>query len=216
MRNMVGKHITTTLVLLAVAAIALGVFLALDLTAGASSRQSPEKPAEQSSSNASTPSRGLLEAFPGLGARAVVTIGLLALCLGMMLRLTITRVLRPLDIVAQTANEISRGNLSVSAQTAADGSVGKLSHTLNDIAANYQEFILVTGARVGASLEAVDRIQAKVDQASAAGSDPDLRDEIHILRYNLDLLSELVREFRFFQAHFDGRKVVRTARSKDR
>jgi methyl-accepting chemotaxis protein len=212
---MLDRNITITLVLLAVAAIALSVFLALDLTAGASTRQSSEKLAAQPSSNASTRSHGPFEAFPGLGVRPVVTIGLLALCLGMMLHLTISRVLRPLGIVTQAANEISRGNLGVSAKTPADGSVGELGHTLNDIAANYQEFILVTGTRVGASLEAVDKIQAKVDQASAAGSNPDLRDEIHVLRYNLDLLSELVREFRFFEAHFDGRKVVRAAHSKD-
>jgi methyl-accepting chemotaxis protein len=121
--------------------------------------------------------------------------------------LFVKRIVVPLNLVTQIAKDLSRGNLSVSALKNPHGDVGELGAALNDLAANFQEILLLMGTTVGNSSSTVEKIERALETPNAASRD-EIREQLEDLRKDLNLLRSLVHEFEFYQTRFDGQKVV--------
>ncbi len=123
--------------------------------------------------------------------------------------LLVAKILKPLDTITGAAREISEGNLSVAVPSHGKDEMAGLSRTMNDIAANYQEVLLFMGAKVGN----VRSVLRKIEKDLEGGKNPDsgrvLRDQLEIMERELASLSEVVQQYRFYKARFNGSKIVR-------
>ncbi len=141
------------------------------------------------------------------GTRLGVLLGITVICFGCVIFLFLSRVVIPFNLVTRTARDLSRGNLSVSALRNPHGDIGELGEALNDLAANFQEVLLLLGTTVGSSFSAVERIEEAL-KSKSAGSDHEIRKQLEKIEKDLVLLRSLVHEFDFYQTRFDGEKVV--------
>jgi methyl-accepting chemotaxis protein len=139
--------------------------------------------------------------------RMAFLLGTLVVCFGSIIYLFVKKVVVPLNSVEVAARRISRGNLGVALPANPGGEIGALGEAINDLAANYQEVLLLTGATAGNSISAVERIEKMLDQQGQAPNE-ELREQIRVIRQDLETLSSLVKDFEFYHARFDGRKVV--------
>ncbi len=124
--------------------------------------------------------------------------------------LLVGKILRPLDTIAGAAREISEGNLSVAVRSDGKDEMAGLSRTMIDIAANYQEVLLFMGAKVGNLRLVLRRIENDLEGGKNPDSGRVLRDQLEIMERELAALSEVVQQFRFYKARFDGSKIVRS------
>ncbi len=152
---------------------------------------------------------------PGTGVPAtfrnhlLLVLAITALCFAAIIYLYVKRLLGPLDDIAQTGIEISNGNLDVSAPSNTLDEIGELGQVVNQIAANYQEVLLFTGTTAGNSHSAVERMEKLLNRQQPTADVDELREQVDIVKRDLETLEEMVTEFRFFETYFDGRKVVR-------
>jgi methyl-accepting chemotaxis protein len=139
--------------------------------------------------------------------RIAILLVLTVVCFGTVIYLFVRRIVIPLDRVTRTAQEMAIGDLSVSALRNPHRDVAELGEALNDLAANFQEVLLLMGTTVGNSLATHERIKKILNVPNGASPD-ELQSRLDDLRKDLELLSSLVKEFNFYQTRFDGRKVV--------
>ncbi|MDQ7781542.1 MAG: HAMP domain-containing protein [Desulfomonilaceae bacterium] len=139
--------------------------------------------------------------------RIAVLLGTIVVCFGFILYFFVKRVVLPLNRVTKITQDMSRGNLSVSALRNPHGDVGELGAALNDLAANFQEVLLLLGTTVGKSSIAVESIEKALEKDGEVSRD-EVRKHLEDLRKDLLLLRSLVQDFDFYQTHFDGQKVV--------
>jgi len=139
--------------------------------------------------------------------RIAILLGITVICFGSVVYLFVKRVVVPLNLVTQIAKDLSIGDLSVSALRNPHGDVGELGAALNDLAANFQEILLLMGTTVGNSSSTVEKIEKALETPDAASRD-EIRQQLENLKKDLNLLCSLVQEFEFYQIRFDGQKVV--------
>ena len=98
-----------------------------------------------------------------------LVLGVTILCLASMIYLYVHKIHRPLKQVVRATKEMSNGNLSDPIRPNGRDEVGELAGVINDLAANYQEVLLLTGTAVGKSSSAVERIEKVLDQGRQIG-----------------------------------------------
>jgi methyl-accepting chemotaxis protein len=144
--------------------------------------------------------------------RMSLVLGVTLLFLVCMIYLYVQKVHRPLKQLMRATKEMSNGNLSDPIRPKDRDEVGELAEVINDLAANYQEVLLLTGTAVGKSSSAVERIEKVLDRGDKSAGLEELQEQVGIIKRDLEMLGSVVKDFEFYQTHFDGRKVVHTAK----
>jgi len=139
--------------------------------------------------------------------RMIILLGMMVICFGSIIYLFVSRVVVPLNAIEQAAKEISRGNLAVTFPRNPSGEIGALGEVMNDLAANLQEILLLTGTSAGNSLSEVETIEQVLTEGDAPCVQ-EIQERIRSIRKDLEMLSSLATDFEFYQTSFDGRKVV--------
>jgi methyl-accepting chemotaxis protein len=142
--------------------------------------------------------------------RMVVLLVMLIACFGSIIYLFYRRVTVPLETLTRAAKRMSRGELNVTVQVQSKYDFREIAQVINDMAANFQEVLLLMGTTVGNSKSAVEEIENLIQNGNAAEYREDLRRELQIIKKDLELLSSVMQEFEFYHTRFDGRKVVPT------
>jgi len=144
--------------------------------------------------------------------RMSLVLGVTILCLASIIYLYVHKIYRPLKKVVRATKEMSNGNLSNPIRPNGRDEVGELAEVINDLAANYQEVLLLTGTAVGKSSSAVERIEKLLDRGDKSAGQAELQEQVGAIKRDLEMLGSVVKDFEFYQTHFDGRKVVHTAK----
>ncbi|MFH1114271.1 MAG: HAMP domain-containing protein [Pseudomonadota bacterium] len=145
--------------------------------------------------------------LPAAANRLAVLLGITVICFGCVVYLFLRRVVIPFNLATRTARDLSRGNLSVSVRSNPHGEAGELGEALNDLAANFQEVLLLMGTTVGNSFSAIERIE-KALEAEHPACNGEIGKQLEKVKKDLVQLRSLVHEFDFYQTRFDGQKVV--------
>ncbi|GEM_PF-1137672 len=140
--------------------------------------------------------------------RLFILMGLTIVCFGTLIYLFVTRLLVPLNVVYSAARDIADGNLSVNVPYRSKHDTADLGRSLNDIASNFQEVLLVTGTKVGACRSAVKTIEEILTHSEESALDDRLKEQVRVVRQELDALGALLESFEFYGTRFDGEKVV--------
>jgi len=199
------KKLAVLFFLLALVAVAVNLKLMLDL-----SLDLPGKTVTDVKQGVQSEGAAVSEGIASTHAyrnRMGLLLGTIVLCFGSIIFLFVKKVALPLHSVETAAREMSHWNLRVALSTNPAGKIGSLGEALNDLAANYQEVLLLTGASAGNSMSAVERIEKLLGEQGQTSVE-ELRDQVQVIRKDLETLSSLVQDFEFYHAHFDGRKVV--------
>jgi len=199
------NKLALTFCFLALIAIAVNVKIVIDVSSELSgaSHFSGAEAGTQSGQPGKEPRE-----LQGLRNEMAILLGVMIIIFGSMIFLYVKKVVEPLHSLSVTAREISKGNLSVTAPVGAKGDIGGLGAVINDLAANFQEVLLLTGTTAGnsrCSLEAIEKM-LELDRNSSAGRQ--LQEQIDAIKNDLDLLGSVVKDFEFYHTRFDGRKVV--------
>lgn len=141
-------------------------------------------------------------------SRLLILLLVFALCFVSLTVLTSLWLVKPLKAVLETAREISYGNLDVSVEKQDNGVVGALADTMNDIAVNYQEVLHLAGTKVGNSLENIEDMEQSLENSNSHPPTEEIQQRLGMVKAELEMVSETLRDFRFYQTRFDGRKVV--------
>jgi methyl-accepting chemotaxis protein len=142
--------------------------------------------------------------------RMVVLLAVLIVCFGSIVYLFYRRVAVPLENLTHAAKRMSRGELSVTVQVPSKHDFREIAQVINDMAANFQEVLLLMGTTVGNSQSAVEQIENLIQNGNATECTESMRQELQTIKKDLELLSSVMQEFEFYQTRFDGRKVVPT------
>lgn len=144
--------------------------------------------------------------------RMSLVLGVTILCVASIIYLYVHKIYRPLKQVVRATKEMSNGNLSNPIRPNGRDEVGELAEVINDLAANYQEVLLLTGTAVGKSSSAVERIEKLLERGDKSAGQAELQEQVGVIKRDLEMLGSVVKDFEFYQTHFDGRKVVHTAK----
>jgi nitrate/nitrite-specific signal transduction histidine kinase len=120
------------------------------------------------------------------------------------------RVAVPLEGLTRAAKRMSRGELSATVQVHPKHDFREIAQVINDMAANFQEVLLLMGTTVGNSQSAIERIERLIQHGNATGCTENLQEQLQAIKQDLELLNSVMREFEFYHTRFDGRKVVPT------
>lgn len=205
MQASLTKKLAVLFFLLALAAVAVNFKFMMDLSPDLTGKTGTDI-RQGLHSDGATVSEGPVSQY-AYRNRMAFLLGMMVLCFGSIIYLFVKRVVLPLNSVEVAAREMSRGNLSVALSTNPGGEIGSLGKAISDLAANYQEVLLLTGATAGNSILAVERIENLLGQQGQA-SNEELREQVRVIKKDLETLSSLVKDFEFYHARFDGRKVV--------
>lgn len=191
--------------LLAVAAIAFGIKLVVDVNRDIARNAGIHQigPAEERRVAYEQYRKVLYECRNRMLVLLVVTI----VCVGVITYLFVKKILIPLRKVARAADEISQGNLNVTAPSNPGGEIGQLAEIINDLSVNFQEVLLLTGTAVGNSFSAIEKIETLLKSDTSASTE-ELQEQIRLLRKDMEMLSSVVKDFEFYQAQFDGRQAI--------
>ena len=207
---MLRKRLLVTYLLLIGAIVAVNVVFTLQVTSQATTRDGRAQQEQAEESNTASTNLGA-SVGSALNHNMLVWIcvGFVSVALGYIIYLLLTRVFRPLETIVKTAREISEGNLSVSVPMERRDEIGKLGQTVNDIAVNYQEVLLYTGTKVGNLRSAVSEMEDALDREENNQTGTEVREQLEVIRQELEGLSDVVQQFRFYKARFNGNKVLR-------
>lgn len=144
----------------------------------------------------------------GFRSKMFVLLGIMVVSFGSIILLYAVRVVEPLHSLSLTVKEISKGNLSLTAPADGRGDIGQLGAVINDLAANFQEVLLLTGTTAGNSRCSIEAIEKTLDLDENSPVGHQLQEQVEAIKKDLELLDSVVQEFEFYHARFDGRKVV--------
>jgi HAMP domain-containing protein len=186
-------------------AVGVNIKLILDVTHVIDSR---EVSTTMSPSHGAKPGNVRTEDFArGVRTRLSILLGIMVVCTGTMIYLFVSRVIFPLQAIARVTEEIAQGNLAVTAPCHHGDEVGELGHSINNLAVNFQEVLLLTGTVVGNSYQTAERIQEALERENLRDGS-DVKELIAALKSELEMLGAMVKDFQFYQTRFDGQKVV--------
>ncbi|MEW6140942.1 MAG: HAMP domain-containing protein [Thermodesulfobacteriota bacterium] len=132
----------------------------------------------------------------------VITVSWFALAMYLIAR----RIVVPANKMAVAARQMLQGNFGSTLPNDSKGDLGDVGKLLNDMSANFQEILLLTGTAVGNSLAALERLDSTVKSDSHSSS-AEMQKHIEDMKRHLGTLQTMVQEFTFYQARFDGRAV---------
>jgi methyl-accepting chemotaxis protein len=126
---------------------------------------------------------------------------------GGILALFIRKFVIPLNAISDVVRAMADGDLTVSAPDNLPDDMKPLANGLNDLAANFQEALLFTGATCGNLSNQLEALDADLSRDDPRLDKEDLKATLSAVRGELETLSEMVEQFRYFQADFDGKEV---------
>ncbi len=190
--------------LLALIALAANIKLIVDFDSGINPK---EKGYERSVGEQASDSANLAHFVKDFKTRLFVLFGILVVCLGSILYLFVTRTIVPLHKITYATDAIAKGNLSVTVPAGTNNDIGALGSAVNELAANFQEIVLLTGTATGNSFAAIEEIEKALNEKRLVPS-AELEQQVSSLKQDMEMLSSLTKNFKFYKARFEGRKVV--------
>ncbi len=142
--------------------------------------------------------------------RMGILLAVLIACFGSIVYLFYSRIAVPLEGLTRAAKRMSRGELSATVQVHPKHDLREIAQVINDMAANFQEVLLLMGTTVGNSQSAIEQIEMLIQHGNATGCTENLQEQLQAIKQDLELLNSVMREFEFYHTRFDGRKVVPT------
>lgn len=143
--------------------------------------------------------------------RMIVLLAVMVVCFGSIVYLFLRNVMVPLMGLTRATRRMSRGDLSATVQVHSENDFEEIAETINDMAANFQEVLLLMGTTVGNLQSSVEEIERLIESDNAPRCSEDFRKQVQAIKRDLELLSSVMREFEFYHTRFDGRKVVPTS-----
>ncbi|HMK34681.1 MAG TPA: HAMP domain-containing protein [Desulfomonilaceae bacterium] len=134
-------------------------------------------------------------------------LGITIISFGSIILLYKRRVVEPLNELSDTVREISRGNLSVTAPSG-HNQIGEIGGVINELAANFQEVLLLTGTTAGNSRCSLELMEQALQMDKNSPDFHRVKEQVDAIKKDLDLLGSVVQDFEFYHTHFDGQKVV--------
>jgi len=200
------RKLIATFSLLALVAIAANVIVLADVNSEIA-RQNNVLAAQATAVLQSDPPHDLSVLY-SYRNRMIVLLGITIVCFGTIIYLFVRKVATPLNTVAYAAKEISRGNLTVTVPSPRRHEVGELGQIVNEVAANFQEILLLTGTTVGNANSALHRMEELMRSQSGLDSEGRVYEHIQAMKQDLEMLAAVVKNFQFYETRFDGYKVT--------
>ncbi len=124
-----------------------------------------------------------------------------------ILALFISKFVVPLNTISNVVRTMADGDLTISAPEKLPDDMRSLGKGLNDLAANFQEVLLFTGTMCGNLKSELAALEADLSSENSTLDPEQIKAEIAGLRSEIEILSEMVEQFKYYQVEFDGSEV---------
>jgi len=205
----VGSRYMVPFCLLALVVVGMNVKFIFDMSDETAQKTILEDVRLISGTDASGEQPSTLRTVSIFRTRLLLLLAANAVCWGLLFYLFFRRFVVPLESILRGAQEIAEGNLAVTWPSCSADQIRKLGDAVSNIAANYQEVLLLTGTKLGHCRSAVEKIEELLDDEPRPVSEPQLRQQLQIIENELNMLTKMIKSFEFYQTYFDGSKVVR-------
>jgi len=142
-----------------------------------------------------------------VGAYLAILVSVTVACFGGIIYLFFKKVVIPLRSVTHAASEIAGGNLAFTVPPALRHEVGDLGQLVHDMAANFQEVLLLTGTTVGNATSSLDQIDELLRSEANPIPQSRLQEHLDSVRRDVDSLGLVLKSFKFYQTAFNGKEV---------
>jgi methyl-accepting chemotaxis protein len=197
-----SKRLLTTFVLVASLCLAAQVTLWVGVSGGIPERIHVGEAADGALQSANPSQSGGGHGSPGLYLVILmaVTIG----CFGVILYLFVKKVVVPLRRITAVMSEIAEGNLGVTVPSPLRHEMGDLGQMVNDVAANFQEVLLLTGTTVGNVRCSLEEMEKHLKSEGHPNPLSGLQEHLEAAKREVDCLGSVVKSFTFYQTSFSG------------
>ncbi len=132
-------------------------------------------------------------------AKLGVALAIMLATIGLVMLLLVKRVTIPLESILDGARLIATGNLSATIPVHTHDELGSLADCINDLSANYQELLLLTGDISSRAREALKSTESGRGTRPESSSRQDLTKRVGVV---LDELDEVLEAFG--QSYYEG------------
>lgn len=145
-----------------------------------------------------------------LQQRMIVVAASVTFCVTGTLFLVVGRILKPLGGMVAAAKDIAEGNLQGTVAVRSHDEIGMLSELLNDVAANFQEILLLVWNHTANSAKALHEIKEVVESQTGGDVAPSgIPERLRMVQEDLQAIQEVVRMFQFYQVALGQEDVTR-------
>jgi uncharacterized membrane protein len=143
--------------------------------------------------------------------RITIFVASVTFCVTGTLFLVAWKILKPLGGTIDAAKAITEGNLGETVPVRAHDEIGMLGELLNDVAANFQEVLLLVWNHTASSSRALQEIEAVVARSqSGGGTLSEVRDHLTVVQEDLHAIQEVARTFQFYRVTLGQEDVTRS------
>jgi methyl-accepting chemotaxis protein len=148
----------------------------------------------------------------GLQERIIVVVASVTFCVTGTLFLVVWKILKPLGGMVDAAKAITEGNLRGTVPVGSRDEIGMLGGLLNDLAANFQEVLLLVWNHTANSARALQEIKEAVQSQPGGGVTPSgITEHLRTVQEDLHAIQEVVRRFQFYRVTVGQEDVTRSS-----
>lgn len=143
--------------------------------------------------------------------RIIVAVASVTFCVTGTLFLVVGKILKPLGGMVETAKAIAEGNLRGTVAVRSRDEIGILGELLNDLAANFQEILLLVWNHTANSARALQEIKELIQSQSGVGLPPSgIAERLRTVQEDLHAIQKMVRTFQFYHVALGQEDVTRS------
>jgi hypothetical protein len=141
----------------------------------------------------------------------IVFVASVTFCVTGTLFLVVWKMLKPLGGMVEAAKAITEGNLRGTVSVGSRDEIGMLGELLNDLAANFQEILLLVWNHTANSARALQEIEEVVQSQTGGGVTPSgMTERLQMAQKDLHAIQEVVRTFQFYRVTLGHEGVTRS------
>jgi methyl-accepting chemotaxis protein len=143
--------------------------------------------------------------------RIIVFVASVTFCVTGTLFLVVWKILKPLGGMVDAAKAITAGNLGETIPVRSHDELGMLGELLNDVAANFQEILLLVWNHTASSTRALQEIKTVVARSqSDGGTLSGITAHLTVVQEDLHAIQEVARTFQFYRVTLGQEDVTRS------
>jgi nitrate/nitrite-specific signal transduction histidine kinase len=131
-------------------------------------------------------------------------------CVTGTLFLVVGKILKPLGGMVETAKAIAAGNLRGTVAVRSRDEIGMLGELLNDLAANFQEILLLVWNHTASSGKALQEIKELVQSQTDGVAPSGIPERLRTVQEDLHAIQKMVRTFQFYHVALGQEGVTRS------
>lgn len=130
------------------------------------------------------------------------------ICVSIVLILFIRNIIAPVEQIALTAEQLSKGKLDVTMPDFCGNDVNNIGETLNDFAVDVQEVLLHIQSHSNLITETIGQIRQKMLKQNEDAVTPEIERDFMLVRQHIADIQDMIQAFDYFDVCLENGKLM--------